>query len=159
MNGKKTSTARTFDVILVEAGAVNEENVSEFAGTLSTKEIMTLIQEATRRNEIVKMFKADIEKTKTIMRHIAEKIRRSEIKAEDGSICKVSPSSKTVTGTATELIKLLKEEGKLKYANDLLGVKLTEAKKYLGEKVLLDHGFINTETTTYGSVSFKEPKK
>jgi hypothetical protein len=57
------------------------------------------------------------------------------------------------------LIKLLKEEGKLKYADDLLGVKLTEAKKYLGEKVLLDHGFISTETTTYGSVSFKEPKK
>ena len=70
--------------------------------------------------------------------------------------CKIGPSTTAVVGVKP-FLALLKRLGKVALVPDLLKVKITEAKKYLGEIALED--VTDSQTEPYGSVSLKPLKK
>jgi len=69
--------------------------------------------------------------------------------------CRIGPKTTTEIGVKA-FVKLLKDVGKGNLFADLLKVKITEAKRYLGEVVLEDIAEVTIEE--YGSISFK-PRK
>ena len=72
------------------------------------------------------------------------------------AVCKIGPSTVAVIGV-NPFLSLLKKQGKLNLVQDLLKVKITEAKKYLGEIALED--VTDSQTEPYGSVSLQPLKK
>lgn len=86
----------------------------------------------------------------------------NDIKKLDGyraGTMSISAKTTTTTKGATELVRLLKKFNKVKAADTVLTVKVGEAKKYLGEAVLIEENFIETQSDPFGTCSLKELKK
>jgi hypothetical protein len=128
---------------------------------LSESDLEMLIDHGTdieeRRREIDKEVKSMVEPIKDILLQSASKLKWKHKEGHEGK-CDIGPSTKTITGTATELLKLLKKEGKVKLFNNLLTVRVTDAKKFMGEDILFKSGFFFSERKEYGTVSLK-PRK
>jgi hypothetical protein len=106
---------------------------------LSEAEVKAMIDEGLAIDEIRKAMdkkiKAFLDPIKDMLKELAKRHGFTYKEGIEGA-CEISPSSKTVTGTATELKQLLKKEGKSQLFDSLLTVKITDAKKFLGDDIL-----------------------
>ena len=125
----------------------------EEAGSLNDSELTALVDQAYFWDLEQKELAGRVKNAKTILLRNA---RAQEWKSYSGesAACKIGKSTKSIMGTVKEFLQLLKREGKMKLLDDLLKVKLGDAKKYLGEDAL--NGFLTEETEEYGSVSLKK---
>ena len=102
-----------------------------------------------------KKFDAKVKEAKIILLAHAKQNEWKE-KMGKNAECKIGPSTVAVIGV-NPFLSLLKKLGKLNLVPDLLKVKITDAKKYLGEIALED--VTDSQTEPYGSVSLKPLKK
>lgn len=125
---------------------------------LSNAEIMSLIDVGSdieeRRRAIDKEVKAEVEPIKDILLQLGQANKKKNMEGHRGK-CTIGPSTKTLTGTATQLAALLKKEGKVKLFDSLLTVRVTDAKKFLGEDILFKSKFFTSERKEYSTVSLK----
>jgi len=98
---------------------------------------------------------AKVKEAKSTLLNYAEE---HEIKLISGKTakCKIGPNTTSFIAIKP-FLALLKKIGKTNLVPDLLKVKMTDAKKYLGEVVLED--IISSDTDEYGSVTLKPIKK
>ena len=117
--------------------------------------IMELIDNAYEWDVEKKRFDAKVKEAKIILLAHAKQNEWKE-KMGKNAKCKVGPSTKAEIGVKP-FLSLLKKLGKVNLVPDLLKVKITDAKKYLGEIALED--VTDSQTEPYGSVSLKPLKK
>jgi hypothetical protein len=153
-NGKVIGKGRQVVVILrlVEQGQSLEEL------QLTENEIKQLIDYATEieemRREIAQSVKNFVDPIKKLL---VEHAKENNWKHKDGNLgkCDIAASSTTITGTATELIQILKKEGKTKLFDSLVSIRVTDSKKFLGEDILFKSGFFKMDRKEFGTVSLK----
>lgn len=129
---------------------------------LSEGEVKLLIDEATKIDEerrmILALTDAVVKPIKEILKGTAKEQGWTE-KAGSFGACKISPSTTTITGTVTELDKLLKQERKFNLRDSLVSIKITDAKKFLGEDILFSSGLFRVERDEFGTVSLRKITK
>jgi hypothetical protein len=157
LEGKVVGKQRTAEQIVKQWHTV--DTIEQL--NLNESEIEMLIDHGTkieeRRRSIDKEVKSVVEPIKDILLQSATAVKWKHKEGSDGK-CDIGPSTKTLTGTASELYKLLQKEKKAKLFNSLLTVRVTDAKKFLGEDILFKSGFFRSERREYGTVSLK-PRK
>jgi len=117
--------------------------------------IMELIDNAYDWDVEKKKFDAKVKEAKIVLLAHAKQNEWKE-KMGKNAKCKIGPSTVAEIGVKP-FLSLLKKLGKVALVQDLLKVKITEAKKYLGEIALED--VTDSQTEPYGSVSLKPLKK
>jgi len=151
---------------LTSGAAVKVPQLIRLAENLGTEEVGTNLtpeqaSELADQGYISDTMQKDLVKEVKVIKETlmayGKKHKIKDILGVDGKAV-ISASTHTVTGSATQLAKLLKKEGKTKLFDTLVGVKLGEAKKYLGEMALKQYKFITSKTESYGKIGFK-PKK
>jgi hypothetical protein len=129
----------------------------ESLGTVTTEELYAMIDFGAEVDERRKAMEAEVKKKveplKKLLLKMAERDKWRHKVGKYGK-CDVTRGSKTIMGTPTELARLLKKEGKINLFDALVGVKVSETKKYIGEDAL--KGFMQVEPVEYGSVSLKK---
>ena len=139
---------------LVEMVLLNAEVVKDIAAYLQDEERVALVDYALDCGERSKALEAREKAAKQLLMVYAENESKKDLSTSSNS-CKVGASSSTETGTPTQLIRILKDERKLNLVDDILSVKVGEAKKYLGEKFLEAKGFIKKVSEPYGRLTIK----
>lgn len=102
----------------------------------------------------IKSFHPPLEEIKSLLRSHAEQLNWKTKTTNMGSSVVVSPTSSRHI-SPLDLVKRLKELGKIKLFSSLFSVKLSDAFRYLGEETLKD--IVHTEKGN-SSVSFKRSK-
>lgn len=154
-----STKGRTAKELADEAVTLDENGFSALVNSLTPEEVISLVDVGTeieeQRRSIDKDVKFYVEPIKALLLNLAKQLKKKEIKGSEKRIAKIGRASKTTMGTATSFVKdVLKKEGKLNLFDQLVNVKLTEAKKYLGEDAL--KGFIKVTSEEYGSVALKK---
>ena len=146
---KKTEeqALRSADVILAAEGSTEE-----LAAGLRPDELAAILQTGAQAEAQIKALKATVDKVKALLKANASQFAWKDFVC-DGAVAKISASSTSTTGTATEFARILKAEGRLELFDQLVKVQIGEAKKYLGEAAL--NGFVTTVTDPYGRISIK----
>ena len=123
--------------------------------TVAKVNIAELIDNACEWDVEKKKFDTKVKEAKIVLLAHA---KQNEWKEKMGkkAVCKIGPSTVAVIGV-NPFLALLKKLGKVALVPDLLKVKITDAKKYLGEIALAD--VTDSQTEPYGSVSLKPLKK
>lgn len=166
----KTTTAQKTELKVVKTEEV-QRDTTELLGlymtdeldltTLTPSELAALIDRAAeledKRKTIAKEVDAVVSPTKKLLLEVAKASGKKVLNGKTGT-CKIGASSTThILGTPTEFAALLKKEGKLELFDSLVGIRLGDTKKYLGEDALKD--FVKVETEEYGTVSIGSKKK
>ena len=126
----------------------------EAVETITDSELEALIDTATGWDMTAKSQAKKVKEAKELLlAHAKENSWKTRAGATGA--CKIGPSSKT-TILATAFVRVLKKLGKIDLVDDLLGVKLGEAKKYVGSYELDPISEVDTEE--YGTVSLKALK-
>jgi hypothetical protein len=118
------------------------------------EDILLLTDYGALINELTKEFKDDI----TLIRGaVLEYAKANKVKKGSGKSGQfsVGGSTETTYGGATALAKILKKYDKLDLFDEMTKIKVTEVKRYLGEQVLIDEGFVTKKTNEYGKVTLK----
>lgn len=152
--GKLRSAAELTDRI-----TSSSEAAVHIAGDLKDGEIKSLIDHAYSMQETAKALDETVSQIKDVLKQWGS---INDVKSLDGlrtGAMKISAKSTTTTKGATELVRLLKKYNKVKAADTVLSVKIGEAKKYLGEAVLIEENFIDTKSDPFGTCSLRELKK
>jgi len=123
--------------------------------TVAKVNIAELIDNAYEWDVEKKKFDTKVKEAKIILLAHAKQNEWKE-KMGKNAKCKIGPSTTAVVGVKP-FLALLKKLGKVALVPDLLKVKITDAKKYLGEIALED--VTDSQTEPYGSVSLKPLKK
>jgi hypothetical protein len=120
----------------------------------SSEDIALITDYGTLINELTKEFEKDI---KLIRANVLEYAKRTKTKKMAGKVGQYNIGKSTTTeyGGATELAKLLKKFGKINLFDEMTSVKVTEVKRYLGEKTLELEGFMKKSSNEYGKVTLK----
>uniref|UniRef100_A0A6M3M035 Uncharacterized protein n=1 Tax=viral metagenome TaxID=1070528 RepID=A0A6M3M035_9ZZZZ len=122
--------------------------------TMTDSELEALIDSATGWDMTAKSQAKKVKEAKELLlAHAKANSWKTRVGATGA--CKIGPSSKT-TILATAFVRVLKKLGKIDLVDDLLSVKLGEAKKYVGEVPLEPISEVDTEE--YGTVSLKALK-
>jgi len=140
---------------MLDEAASAMENISEFIGTLSPRELTLLIDEGYGDDVAEKTADKRLKVVKEILKAAGEKLKSHSLNGEIGKV-DISPSGSTEMSPA-QLRKLLKKEKKENLFDELISVKTGELKKYVGDDVVAKYA--KTETKEYGKVSFKPLKK
>jgi len=134
-----------------------ELGVDQVIGTLTEEELILMIDTGTEleaeRREIEKKTEAVVRPVKQILLQVAKAAGWKEKKGTKGK-AKVSASTWSDVGTATDLAKILKREGKIALFDELVTVRVGDCKKYLGTEAL--KGFLTPHTEEFGMLSLKE---
>lgn len=138
-----------------EAGVTLEKILETETKELTDLEIDVLVDAATELDIVGKECVATVKMAKAVLLQHAKTLKW-KTRATDKSICKIGPNSSSEIGVK-DLAKLLKKMEKSALFVDLVKVKITDAKKYLGEHSLAP--ITVTDTEEYGSVSLKSSKK
>jgi len=132
-----------------------ELGVEEVGVALTEKEHESLIEYGGEQDVIKKLAEKEVTVIKAIL--LAHAKASGEVESSSKSFgFKVSPRTATVFGTATDLARILKKHKKMQLFDELVTVKVTETKKYLGEQILIEEGFMKKETEKFGSTSLKK---
>lgn len=123
------------------------------AEDMTKEDLLILIDAGSDWQDEAKRVGDCLKDVKDMVKKYAELNNMTETET-DRVICKISPSTKTIPGTIKAFVKILVDEGKRHLQNEVLNVKITNAKKYLGEDALKD--WLKTETNKFGSVSLKK---
>ena len=123
--------------------------------TVAKVNIAELIDNAYEWDVEKKKFDTKVKEAKIVLLAHAKQNEWKE-KMGKNAKCKIGPSTTAVVGVKP-FLALLKKLGKVALVPDLLKVKITDAKKYLGEIALAD--VTDSQTEPYGSVSLKPLKK
>lgn len=125
--------------------------------TLSDAEIKQLLAVYTEMTAAIKTANKELKHFKELLMESAQEDEwlTLQTKLPDGrsATAIITPSTETEMGTTREFAQILRDEGKFHLLDDLTKVKLTDAKKILGEDALSD--FISTTTEKYGKVTLK----
>jgi hypothetical protein len=134
-----------------------EMDVEEAQESLSEAEVKKLIVTYAEMTASVKAAGKELKRFKELM---VEKARedewvttRSTLPGGHCATVIITPTTETKIGTTREFAQILRDEGKFHLFDELTKVKLTEAKKILGEDALSD--FISTDVERYGKVTLK----
>jgi hypothetical protein len=142
------------DILLL----LKKNGAMETMKTLTETEEKMLIDFAAelddRRAKLVKQCKEEVEPIKDLFKAIAQQDNEMVHYGNTAELT-VKASSKSIMGPTTELAKLLKQEGKTRLFNELTTIKVTEAKKFLGEDALISSGLMRVETDDFGAVTLK----
>jgi len=121
-------------------------------GVITQSQAQSYVDEGQELNAQLKIMKA---KAEMIRGKLMEYAKAQDIKEIYGTKAKASIKQTTSTNIDPGLLKtLLTKLKKMSLFNSLIGVKITDAKKYLGEENLRPISQITTEE--YGSISYKE---
>jgi hypothetical protein len=127
----------------------------EVGACLTTKEQEGLIEFGGEQNQIKLQSEKDVKLIKEILLSNA-KTSGELIGVSRSFKFGVSPKTTTEFGTATDLARILKKHKKMELFDDLVKVMVTDTKKYLGEQILIEEGFMTTNTEKFGSTSIKK---
>lgn len=135
--------------------SAKELDVETVATSISQGEIKNLVEWGGVKNAEKKRLETDIKIVKEILLFAAKKENKKEGYKTAKYGAPVSPKNKTVVGTATDLARVLKKLGKMGLFDELVTVKITEVKKYIGEETLKSEGFLTIEKEDFASIRFK----
>jgi hypothetical protein len=121
---------------------------------LTKNEVEILTDYGAVIDALVKELTADVKVIKAGLMAYAIKTKTKKFAGVKGTYS-IGSTSSTEEGTPTEFVKLLKKLKKTNLFDDLVKVKIGEAKKYLGEQVLKDNGFIKKTTNAFGKIALK----
>lgn len=158
---KQTRTVRVGKVeeVVGKAAVRTFEDILEMTNAQSLKltnaEMEKLIDNAAVLDVQGKEMAKKVKRAKAMLLANAKKKKWKTLTGRTG-VAKVSPSTTTVIPVKPFAL-LLKKLKKTKMLFDLLSVRISDAKKYLGEDVL--EKIWETEFEEYGSVSVSELKK
>ena len=133
------------------------ENVLQVASQMSETDRKVLVDFALHCYEQKQHYESMLKTAKEILMTYGHENDKKNLSTLTTS-CIIGPASNTVTGTPTELVKLLKKMGKTELADTILSVKIGEAKKYLGQAMLEAEGFLKTVTEEFGKITIKQKK-
>ena len=151
--GKKVPASRSPERLIERALGGEEETV--IGPSLKDNEALVMIDYLAGIQQEIADLTEQLTSGKLMVKAYCKKNDAVEV-ATDNNVAKCGKSTKTEYGTATEMVKILKLEDKINLANDILSVKVGEAKNYLGEAVLKEHGFIgDSNTTDFATISIK----
>jgi len=120
----------------IEQAGKTESKLKELAGSLTDTEIGLLADQHLRDTEKSAEINKGISWIKPLL-HLSAREQKWKKKEGDVSEAKAMAGSSTeFTCTVTQFVALLKKEGKLKLADDILSIRLGDAKKYLGEAAI-----------------------
>jgi hypothetical protein len=129
-----------------------ESAIKEKALTKNEVEILT--DYGAVIDSLIKEFTADIKVIKRSLMDYGLRTKTKKFAGVKGSYS-IGATSATEEGTPTEFVKILKKLKKTALFDDLVKVRIGEAKKYLGEQVLVDAGFIKKTTNAFGKIALK----
>lgn len=153
---KQTASTGTRGIGMILTTARNlKGELEEFAKSVSEKELVQLIDEAVKYDVEQKRLSKLVETSKELIMTIAKGEKWKHKPGSTGMV-EIKSSSKTEM-TATDLARLLDREGKTNIFDNLVNVKVGEAKKILGEDAVRE--FSKTSTEVYGSISLKPLNK
>ena len=144
--------SRTVDELLTEL-----QTYSTPPRKLTDGEVALLIDAGAAENAKMNKLKKRVTGIKLILKAAAI-LGKWKTRASPRGVCSIKKSTESVYGTATELAKLLKKLKKPKLFDTLVSVKIGEVKKYLGEEVLIEEGYLTLEDNPYGSMTLKVTK-
>lgn len=112
---------------------------------------MTLVDKGLLLDGVVKYATAELKKVKEQLMDQAKTLKQKTLRGENGQVS-VQGSSTTEIGVV-DMVRHLRENQKLNLIGDLLKVKISDAKKVLGEDALKD--IMTVDTEPYGRLRFK----
>lgn len=137
----------------------SSEAVVNIAGDLQDGEIKALIDHAYSMQETAKALDETVGQIKDVLKMWGSLQKVKKLDGFRSGSMSISAKTTTTTKGATELVRLLKKFNKVKAADTILSVKIGEAKKYLGEAVLLEEKFMSQDSDPFGKISLVELKK
>lgn len=124
---------------------------------LTETEVKKLLVAYSEMAAAIKTANKEIKKFKELLAWMAKEDEwlTLQTKLPDGhsATAIITPTTESKMGTTREFAQILRDEGKFHLFDDLTKVKLTDAKKILGEDALST--FISTFTEKYGKVTLK----
>ena len=136
----------------------SKANKSSFSSKLTYQEVNELIEMGIALDQQAKQNAQVVKSIKEILIAHAKKKKWKEQETDSGGKAVILSSSSSETKGIREFLKLLDSEKKKRLFYDLVGVKLSEAKKVLGEDILVTSGFLKVKTSVYGKVRLDPPK-
>lgn len=136
----------------------SSEAVVNIAGDLSDGEIKSLIDHAYSMQETAKAIDETVGQIKDVLKMWGNLRKVKKLDGFRTGSMSISAKTTTTTKGATELVRLLKKLNKVKAADTILSVKIGEAKKYIGEAVLLEEKFMEQDSDPFGKISLIELK-
>ena len=142
-----------------EAAKSKQESARDLLGRTSASKLTSaqvdlLIDSVTEWDTVKKQLEKEVKIGKALLLEHAE-LKQWKTRAAAEAVCTIKPSSSTEVDVSG-LAKLLKKMGKKELFVDLVKVKSTDAKKYLGENSLEECSEV--VTVEYGTVTLKSTK-
>lgn len=127
---KQKTAQRTVDDLLVLQGTETLQ-----IETVTEDEFKALCTQIAKDDDERKKLEGRVKLGKEIVLKWMELHTKHEVTMQDGAVVKASPTS-SLEVLPSKLLELLRRVKKMNLVDEVLKVKLTEAKKYLGEDVL-----------------------
>lgn len=157
---KKESPSETkAEQILEKYAKKSGKQQKIFAEKLTYAEISELVDLAVAYHLEAKALEEEAKKAKEILLAHAKKKGWKDREGTLGGRAVILESSKTETKGIKDFLQLLVKEGKKDLFYDLVGIKLTQAKKALGEDLLNSSGFLKVIREEFGKVRLDPPKR
>lgn len=145
--------ARTCVTLLAEYKKATDP--AAFVSAITSKEAALLTDHWGTLIETVAPIDKDISTCAAILKEYALSKKIPEVKAEQFSIESGSSTSTEITATIAEIIEWLKKNKKMHLLDSVLGLKVTDARKLLGDSFM--NSISKSVTTPYSTL--KKPKR